>query len=98
MTSHLKIPELDELYESRFLGPAKFPSYKEELIRFIPTYKRTNQTANDYIQKMDQCPSYTDRILYKSNCSSSRIISKKYNSREDIFGSDHRPVFLDCII
>jgi len=51
-----------------------------------------------YINKKDQCPSFTDRILLKANDKSGEISYNEYNCRDEIFGSDHRPVYLDLNI
>ncbi len=45
----------------------RFPGYHEEPINFMPTYKRDEMSNGVYINKKDQCPSYTDRILLKVN-------------------------------
>jgi len=92
------IEELDELYEMRFKH-GRYPGYHEEPIKFMPTYKcEIFQNNGKYINKKDQCPSYTDRILLKQNDSTSEIKFNKYYTREEVFGSDHRPVYLDCTI
>ena len=43
-----------------------FPGYEEKQITFMPTYKRM-YNQNDYVNKNNQCMSYTDRILVKNN-------------------------------
>ena len=58
----------------------------------MPTYKRM-KTNNDYKNKNDQCPSYTDRIMFKNNTNCPALITE-YNCKDNYFGSDHRPVFL----
>lgn len=88
------IEDLDELYEMRHLQ-RRYPGYHEEPITFMPTYKCDLQDNGKYINKNNQCPSFTDRILLKQNDTTSEINYKEYNSRAEIFGSDHRPVFLD---
>ena len=70
----------------------KYPGYIEHKIEFKPTYKRESN-ENKYKNKKNQAPSYCDRILFKNNtCNGIQVF--KYNSIEDIFGSDHRPVLL----
>lgn len=65
----------------------------------MPTYKCDFLENNSkYINKKDQCPSYTDRILIKQNDISSEVKFNQYSSRHEVFGSDHRPVFLDWSI
>lgn len=68
-----------------------FPEYEENEIVFMPTYKRERHT-NNYTNKKEQCPSYTDRILVKNN-SSCPLTIRQYGAREEYWGSDHRPVF-----
>ena len=68
-----------------------FPGYEEKKIEFMPTYKR-EKSRNDYINKKDQCPSYTDRIMIKNN-SLCPVTIQDYRCLDHYFGSDHRPVF-----
>lgn len=56
----------------------------------MPTYKREKNT-NSYINKKEQCPSYTDRILVKNN-SNCALAIREYRALEEYWGSDHRPV------
>lgn len=63
----------------------------------MPTYKR-NKADSGYFNKKNQAPSYTDRIMFKNNTSTQKIQVLAYNSEENIFGSDHRPVILDVQI
>jgi hypothetical protein len=44
-----------------------YPNYVEPEITFMPTYKRADLENDTYVNKKDQCPSYTDRILFKNN-------------------------------
>ena len=68
-----------------------FPDYQENEITFMPTYKRKSH-SNEFVNKSDQCPSYTDRILVKNNSAcQSQIV--QYGAHEEFWGSDHRPVF-----
>lgn len=92
------LKELDELHEMRN-EKMRYPGYQEKQINFMPTYKCVPDSLEyKYINKKDQCPSYTDRILLKRNDHSSNITFNKYDSNPEILGSDHRPVFLDCTI
>ena len=59
----------------------------------MPTYKR-NKYENVWINKNEQCPSYTDRILVKNNVNCNKVELVEYNALENYKGSDHRPVFL----
>jgi hypothetical protein len=88
------IKEYDELYEQRYLWH-RFPGYHEEPITFMPTYKRDSNSNGVYINKKEQCPSFTDRVLFKQNDKNGSVRFNEYMCRDQIFGSDHRPVFLD---
>ena len=75
-----------------------FPGYDEAPIEFMPTYKRSKD-GEGYANKKDQCPSYTDRILYRVN-SKNQVETQilDYRSIEKIYGSDHRPVILEMAL
>lgn len=88
------IPTYDELYEQRH-ERNRFPGYHEEAIDFMPTYKRDDRSNGVYVNKNNQCPSFTDRILIKDNDKTCELQYNQYNCREEVYGSDHRPVFLD---
>lgn len=75
----------------------RFPDYVEEEINFWPTYKRGPFQNGHYINKKEQCPSYTDRILFKNN-TNYKTAAKNYFCYEEVFGSDHRPVGLDLVV
>ena len=84
------VNQMDQLNKLREVEGI-FPDYIEPEITFKPTYK-LKKHINEYTNKKEQCPSYTDRILTKSNsCLESQII--QYGSHEEFWGSDHRPVF-----
>lgn len=85
--------EYDEWYEQHNVNQV-YPGYNEEPITFDPTYKRSDTDNKTYIEKNNQCPSYTDRVLFKTNCKQTKITQLKYECRENVFGSDHRPVSL----
>ena len=46
---------------------------------------------DQYIDKKNQAPSYTDRVLYKNN-SSLMTEQTAYKCLHHVIGSDHRPV------
>lgn len=75
---------------------SKYPNYFEPKITFLPTYKR-NMDDNQYKNKKDQAPSYCDRILFKNNTVFGFHVNL-YKCIDDIFGSDHRPVYLSLVI
>jgi len=63
---------MDEFYEEYKLK-GRYPKYYEMKINFDPTYKRESFSNGNYLNKNDQCPSYTDRVVFKSNDESSII-------------------------
>jgi hypothetical protein len=73
-----------------------YEGYEEGVITFLPTYKRGRQD-NKYVNKKNQAPSYTDRILLRNN-TTNEIEWKKYDVLDNVFGSDHRPVVLELNI
>lgn len=60
------IPDMDELYKA-YTQEGKYPFYEEMKINFMPTYKRDSDNNENYVNKKDQCPSFTDRIPFKNN-------------------------------
>jgi len=74
----------------------KYPGYTECDIKFLPSYKR-NRFDNEYFNKKNQAPSYTDRILMKNN-TSQLVTVHEYACRDEVYGSDHRPVILDLTL
>ena len=90
------IPNCDQLYNQRF-KQGHYPGYQEPEIKFMPTYKRDANDNRIYINKKNQCPSYTDRILYKNNTQCA-IDVQSYECIDNQFGSDHRPVCLNLTV
>eukprot|EP00347_Sterkiella_histriomuscorum_P004413 403360556 len=86
--------KMDQLLKA--ISQGKYPLYKEFAINFMPSYKR-NKTDNDYLNKKNQAPSYTDRILYRNN-TEQQMLLRDYNCLNNVFGSDHRPIILDVDI
>ena len=78
----------DQFHNSKESG--FFVDYNEPKIDFLPTYKLATDKLQ-YVNKKDQCPSYTDRVLFKNN-SSLEVVDDFYQAGHDVFGSDHRPV------
>ena len=56
----------DQLTISKSQG--NYPNFLEAKIDFLPSYKMSSE-VDQYINKKDQAPSYTDRVLYKNNSS-----------------------------
>ena len=72
-----------------------FRGYKEENIRFRPTYKYDPGTSDFDSSSKQRTPSYTDRILYKSS-DATNVSPICYDSVHDIVTSDHKPVVFVC--
>ena len=73
-------PGYAEIWNS---GPNTGPDEK-----FMPTYKQDSKNVGEYIDKKDQCPSYTDRILMKNN-STCKLVNTSYMPLHHVKGSDH---------
>jgi len=68
-----------------------FCDFQEGKIKFMPTY-RLERGSNEWSKKkLQNVPSYCDRILWKS-LPPNELIQHEYNSVESIMTSDHRPV------
>ena len=67
--------------------------YQEGVISFAPTFKLKTSIEDDGFQdyKLSRMPSWTDRIIYRSN--DGQLIQVNYDSNNLIKTSDHRPVF-----
>jgi hypothetical protein len=58
----------------------------------MPTFNADPSAKNQFVKnESNDAPSYTDRILIKNN-TTCKIKITDYESRDDILGSDHRPV------
>lgn len=83
----------DQLYLQKETG-AVFDKFKEGPLNFRPSYKFDRGTDRYDTSAKQRIPSWTDRILYRSNGSSdSDIELLQYDSFDGIKTSDHRPVF-----
>ena len=93
--AHKYMDELDELCEARKVDH-KFPGFEEAPITHKPTYKchKTNNDDDSFVNKKNQCASFTDRIMFKNNTPASWRFHK-YDSIPHVHNSDHRPIFLD---
>lgn len=65
---------------------------REKKISFMPTYK-LEEFQNEYSREKERTPSWTDRVLTYSSQQSSLEV-EEYRNMPNVFGSDHRPVFL----
>ncbi|KAM7447207.1 inositol polyphosphate 5-phosphatase [Porites harrisoni] len=75
------------------MGQGKvFVGFSEQPIRFLPSYKHDIQSDTYDSSSKNRVPSWTDRILYRSNDLSS-IEPLMYSSCVSVKTSDHRPVF-----
>ncbi|KAK6298407.1 hypothetical protein J4Q44_G00314620 [Coregonus suidteri] len=88
----------DQLTQERHKKKA-FLNFKEEKIAFPPTYRYERGSRDSYLwQKYKtsgvrvNVPSWCDRILWKSY-SETHITCNSYGCTDDIFTSDHSPVF-----
>ncbi|XP_029020280.1 inositol polyphosphate phosphatase-like 1b isoform X2 [Betta splendens] len=88
----------DQLTRERHKRKA-FLSFKEEKITFPPTYRYERGSRDCYLwQKYKtsgvrvNVPSWCDRILWKSY-PEAHIVCTAYGCTDDIFTSDHSPVF-----
>ncbi|XP_030622256.1 inositol polyphosphate phosphatase-like 1b [Chanos chanos] len=88
----------DQLTRERHKRKAFF-NFKEEKIMFPPTYRYERGSRDCYLwQKYKtsgvrvNVPSWCDRVLWKSY-PETHIICTSYGCTDDIFSSDHSPVF-----
>ena len=90
----LLLKQNDQLKKLRDNNSA-FSDFKEAAINFLPTYK-FNAITNTYQTVLnDGClrmPSFTDRILYRSN-HRGNLKCLEYNTISSMEGSDHKPVY-----
>ena len=69
-----------------------FRGYREEEIRFPPTYKYDSGTNKFDTSSKQRTPSYTDRILYKCH-RGTEVRALMYDSVQEVVSSDHKPVW-----
>ena len=70
-----------------------FDEFEEGPLNFRPSYKFDRGTDQYDTSKKRRIPSWTDRILYRSNTNAQAIQLLKYDSFSRIKTSDHRPVY-----
>lgn len=68
-----------------------FNSFKEHPIDFPPTYRFDTGTNQYDTSEKKRVPSYTDRVLYRTNEKDIQCIN--YTSHQEYNSSDHKPVF-----
>jgi hypothetical protein len=68
-----------------------FVNFQEGQLNFQPTY-RYGRLRNEWSNKRNQTPSWTDRILYRSF---REITLLNYEAALNCLGSDHRPVYAE---
>ena len=81
-----------------------FYAFSEAPIRFPPTYRYIRGSRDSYhilkkkaVKDRINVPSYCDRILFKSYLNST-IFTTSYGCSDDIFTSDHSPVFASFLL
>lgn len=67
------------------LSNYSFKQLQEPEIRFPPTYRRLRDSNEDYSNKKNQSPSYTDRVIYYTK-PHHKLVVDKYTSLEEQFG------------
>ena len=81
-----------------------FYAFSEAPIRFPPTYRYIRGSRDSYhilkkkaVKDRINVPSYCDRILFKSSLNGT-ILPISYGCSDDIFTSDHSPVFSSFLL
>jgi Endonuclease/Exonuclease/phosphatase family 2 len=69
-----------------------FSGFCEGTVGFVPTYRWERGKREWSKKKLQNVPSYTDRILWKSNASPLDVIQREYRCADTMMTSDHRPV------
>lgn len=84
--------ELDQLKSEMRQNGGAFYGFRENMVKFYPTYKFDKGTSEYDTSEKQRVPSWTDRVLYKSR-DGKALQQLNYNSVMDIFVSDHKPVY-----
>lgn len=66
-----------------------YATFREGILKFKPTY-RLIPSHDEWSNKREQTPSWTDRIIFKSH---NPIEIHEYSNIDNCYGSDHRPIF-----
>jgi hypothetical protein len=86
-SDYIAVSPIQEEELSRDKAPEPLPSPTKT--NLIP--KRSNSVYDS--SKKQRIPSWTDRILFKEESSSSQICATKYDACMDMMHSDHKPVY-----
>lgn len=85
--------EADQLNHEMKLKNGAFKGFDEAPIIFHPTYKYDKGTSNYDTSEKQRVPSWTDRILSRTQGDAPPLGQLNYNSLMDIEISDHKPVY-----
>lgn len=69
-----------------------FPHFREGPLHFRPTYKFDKRSAVYDSSPKQRIPSWTDRVLFRSNGKAADVDVLSYRSHMSFQSSDHRPV------
>jgi len=69
-----------------------FPHFREGPLHFRPTYKFDKRSTVYDSSPKQRIPSWTDRVLFRSNGKAADIEVLSYRSHMSFQSSDHRPV------
>lgn len=70
-----------------------FAGFREDPVKFYPTYKFDKGTSNYDTSEKQRVPSWTDRIVRRSNVEPENLKQVYYHSIMDFYMSDHKPVY-----
>jgi hypothetical protein len=86
-----KLLAWDQLQRHKFTSIVH--DFNEHPISFLPTYKFDLNSDHYDRSTKQRTPSYTDRILFRSNGPGNPITCRGYQSVNEVKTSDHRPVY-----
>lgn len=87
-----ELMQVDQLRKEMHQNDGAFRGFRENAVEFYPTYKFDRGTSNYDSSEKQRVPSWTDRVLYKSN-DNERLQQLNYNAVMEIDVSDHKPVY-----
>lgn len=85
--------QYDQLNIEMNSSKGAFKGFNEFAINFDPTYKFDKGTSNYDTSEKQRVPSWTDRVLSRSQNDVDPLLQLNYNSLMDIEISDHKPVY-----